>query len=277
MSRVACFQFDVRSGDPAYNLTQVEGALQQAADLGVALVVLPEMWATSFKPAPGEGDGVRAATALALDRLRELSAEHELCVLGSAFGPGPKPTNRLHAFEGGKLVLEYDKVHLFTPTAESEGFSAGDEAPATVDCAAGRLSGVVCYDLRFPEILRVPFRAGAEVIAVSAQWPLTRIDHWRQLLIARAIENRCFMIGTNRTGHEVIGRKRRRLEFPGQSLIVSPLGKVIAEAGAESQLLSAELDLREVRHYRTHIPINKDERPDLYARWLESHGSTPHS
>ena len=187
MSRVACFQFDVRTGDLDHNLAEVEAAVPRAAEEGVQLLVLPEMWPTSFAP---RSDATKdAATERALECLRELSAEYSICLVGSAYGPGEKPTNQLHAFEDGERILSFDKVHLFTPTAEGESFRAGEDPAPLVETRFGRLAGVVCYDLRFPEVLRVPFRGGMDVLAVCAQWPVPRLEHWRQLLIARAIEN----------------------------------------------------------------------------------------
>ena len=228
--RAAALQFDVRRGDVAANLAAVERGLRSAADSRVDLVVLPEMWSTSF--VDGEHDGGEAAwlmaSASANERLAALSRELGLLVAGSAFAPGRPgelPRNRLAVFDRGELLLAYDKLHLFSPTAEDQGFSPGDALPPTLDTRLGKLSGVVCYDLRFALALRAPFRDEAEILVVPAQWPETRASHWRALVLGRAVEHQAFVVAANRTGTDLVGRRRLELSFPGNSLIAGPDGK----------------------------------------------------
>src|SRR5262245_37574154 len=168
--RAAALQFDVRRGDVAANLAVVERGLGAAAARGIELVVLPEMWPTSFV-ADGDPREWQRETDQALARVGELSRELGLVVAGSAFGAsaGCAPRNRLTVFECGERVLAYDKLHLFSPTAEAESFSAGDALAPTVATRLGKLAGVVCYDLRFGVALRAPFRDGAEILVVPAQ------------------------------------------------------------------------------------------------------------
>ncbi len=274
--RVCAHQFDVRRGEAASNLDEVEAALRRAADEGARLVVLPEMWPTSF-PGPstdlaaalGESDEGRA-------RLAGLAGELDLVVCGSAFGaprtPGAKPTNRLEVLEGARTILRYDKVHLFSPTAESESFSPGTQPPPSADSSAGRISGLICYDLRFPELTRISFRDGAEIVCIPAQWPVTRARHLRALVIGLAVLNQCFVIIANRTGSDVIGRRELQLDFPGTSLIVDPSGKVLAEGSGEAALVSAEIDLAAVREMRTRVPVARDEKRALYDAWSAEDG-----
>jgi omega-amidase len=270
--RVAAFQFDVRPGDVAANLAAVEAALREAAAAQIELVCLPELWPTSFPAGDGPTEELLAAGGAALERVRVLSAELSLVVAGSALGPacGPAslPTNRFHLFERGRLLARYDKVHLFSPTAEPEAFSAGEHPPPVVNTRLGRVAGAICYDLRFPELARVAFRGGAEALLVPAQWPTPRLVHWRALCVARAVEGQFAVVAANRTGSERVGRRGLELEFSGGSLIVAPGGEVLAEGGAAAGLISAQIDLEQGRRLRTRIPIAKDERPELYRRWL---------
>jgi len=265
--RVGAFQFDVRRDDVEANLARVEEGVALAVREGLELVVLPEMWPTSFAdgPAGPEGGNGLGATHEALERVRALSADLGLVVCGSAFGASPagesdRPRNRLHVFDRGERVLSHDKVHLFSPTAEAESFSAGDEAPATVEVRGIRLSGVVCYDVRFGALLRAPWLDGAELLVVPAQWPDTRARHWRALIVGRAVEHQAFVVGANRTGHDVIGRRRLELAFPGNSLVVGPHGDVLAEGEGETGLVAAEIDPAEVRSLRRRVPVRRDER-----------------
>ena len=265
---MAALQFDVRRAEVDANLAAVERGLRRAANEGTRLVVLPEMWPTSFVEAPDERS--LEETEAALERVAELARELELVVCGSAFGPGApgeRPRNRLHVFDRGELVLSYDKVHLFSPTAERESFSAGDEPPATVDATVGRLAGVVCYDLRFGPLLRVPFQDEAQILVVPAQWPVTRATHWRALVLGRAVENQCFVVAANRTGTDRVGRKRVELSFPGNSLVADPHGNALAEGAGRAGLVAADVDLEIARRARVRVPVSRDQRIELYRRW----------
>jgi omega-amidase len=269
--RVAALQFDVIAGDPQANLASVERGLRDARADDVELVLLPEMWTVSFMPGDRLDEGLERASHEAVQQVGRWSEELGLAACGSALGPrrGPRdlPTNRLTLFERGDAVLTYDKIHLFTPTAETEAFAPGDAPPATVSCAGAHVSGVVCYDLRFPELLRVPFRDGAELMLACAQWPGPRGRHWQSLVVGRAVENQCFVLAANRTGSAEIGRRKLLLEFPGNSMIASPHGEVLALGTGEPGLVTADLDLTEVRRYRRDVPVARDERRDLYRGW----------
>ena len=262
--RAGAYQFDVKRGEVEANLAEVERGLRLAARERVELVVLPEMWPTSF--VAEDAEAWLAATERALERVRELSGELELAVAGSAFGrgtPDERPRNRLTVFDRGELVLATDKVHLFSPTAEDETFSAGRELPPTLASRFGRLAGVVCYDLRFGVLLRAPYLERAEILVVPAQWPAPRATHWRALVLGRAVEHQAFVIGANRTGTDRVGRRRLELVFPGNSLVAGPDGTALAEGRGETGLVAAELDLDALRRLRRQVPVREDERSDL--------------
>ncbi|MBL8860118.1 MAG: hypothetical protein JNL28_16530 [Planctomycetes bacterium] len=266
--RVAAFQFDVRADDVDHNLSEVERGLRDAARQGCELVVLPEMWPTSFAGGAVPIAQSLAETERALECVAGWTRVLGLVVCGSALGrAGALPTNRWHAVADGRVVASYDKVHLFTPTAEEASFSAGDAPPVCVDTRAGRIGGVVCYDLRFPEVARALFHAGVAVMAVSSQWPTTRAAHLEALCAGRAVESQCFVVACNRTGRAHIGRRQLELEFPGRSRIVDPEGRVVACAGSDAGLVSAEIDLAVARTLRVRVPVAKDARPEIYARW----------
>jgi predicted amidohydrolase len=271
--RVAALQFDVRRADLEANLGEVERGLREASDRGIELVVLPEMWPTSFPDAGVDMPAELEAASRALGRLAELAGELELVVCGTAFGfeadvtDRERPPNRLHLLDGGKPLATYDKVHLFTPTAEPEVFTAGTQKPPTVPSRSGRLSGLICYDLRFPEITRVPWRDGAQLVCVPAQWPVARAAHYRALCVGLAVSGQCFVVGANRTGREVIGRRGLVLDFPGNSLVVDPHGQLLAEGKGQPGLVTAEVDLAVCAELRRRVPVAKDQRPDLYRRW----------
>jgi len=260
--RIGAFQFDIRRGDVASNLAEAERGLGLACDSGLDLVLLPEMWPTSFV-APGEEERWLSETEAAVERLRELSLELDLIVCGSAFGAnpgGPPWCNRLQIFDRGKERLAYDKVHLFSPTAEQLGFTAGSHPPQTIVLGDARVSGVICYDLRFSQLLRTPFLEEAEILLVPAQWPDARSSQWRALICGRAAELQAFVIGANRTGTDLVGRREMELSFPGNSILCDPGGEVLAEGKGQSGLIYSDIDLEELRDLRREVPVRSDGR-----------------
>ena len=274
--RIAALQFDIRRGDVGRNTKAVEDGLRRAASEGVSLVVLPEMWPTSFPGPEADLDAQTKASERAVQTLARLAGELKLVVCGSSFGAidadecgedEAKPANRWQLFDGARCIASYDKVHLFTPMAEHESFAAGCEAPTVIDTRLGRIGGVVCYDLRFPQLTRRLFDANAQLICVSAQWPSVRATHWRALVVGFAVINQCFVVAANRTGVEAVGRRALTLEFPGNSLVVDPHGVVLAEGAGVDGLVTAEVDLAVAREMRVRVPAAKDQRRDLYAAW----------
>jgi omega-amidase len=203
-----------------------------------------------------------------------LARELGLAVAGSTLARSPAaspvssgepPRNRLTLSVKGERVLAYDKLHLFSPTAEDASFSAGAALPPTVATPLGRIAGVVCYDLRFGPCLRAPFLAEAEILVVPAQWPAPRAPHWRALVLGRAAELQAFVVAANRTGMDKVGRRELELAVPGNSLIAGPDGTARAEGRGEDGLVEAELDLAELRTLRRAVPVRRDERPDVYG------------
>ncbi len=151
--RIAALQWDVRRADVAGNLAAARAGLERAREAGVELVLLPEMWASSF---PDAGDDVPAlvrAARAACQELAECGARLEVDWAGSGFAPSERvgelarPTNRLELFVRGELKFAYDKLHLFGPTAEDSVFSGGSKLPATLDWRGTRVSGVICWEL----------------------------------------------------------------------------------------------------------------------------------
>ena len=119
----------------------------------------------------------------------------------------------------------------------------------------GIVAGLVCYDLRFPELLRQQTTLGANLLAISAQWPAARVEHWRILVQARAIENQMFVVAANRCG--ITGDTR----FGGHSMIVGPDGTILYEAGEEEEWAGVTIDhelLNTVRSHFSTVPPNQD-------------------
>ena len=264
--RAACYPFDVVTGDVPANLASARIGLRSALEQGVELLVLPEMWPAGFPREPSAE--LLAASNQALQDLASDAASARIQVVGSAHGgEAPRPFNRAHRLEGGVVHDLYDKVHLFSPTAEGMSFTAGTSAPPVFEWCGFQVAVVICYDLRFPELVRAAFRAGAEVICVVAQWPQPRDPHWNGLVIGRAVESQAYVVACNRVGTSVIGRREFELVFPGLARIVSPGGETLALGDDRAKLVIADLDVDVVRNLRRAVPVAKDERRDLYSAW----------
>jgi predicted amidohydrolase len=142
----------------------------------------------------------------------------------------------------------------FTLGGESQHYAAGSGV-VTFIWQNFVVSPLVCYDLRFPELFRAATQRGAQLMTVIANWPVARIQHWVTLLQARAIENQAYVAGVNRCGDDP------KLKYSGRSLIVSPHGDILADAGDGEKVIGAELDLPGLIKWRADFPALKDIRP----------------
>lgn len=263
--KVGAYSFDVRAGEPERNLARVEAALHEARECGVELALLPEMWPTSFPIgalAPDELEQRLAASQRCVERVRELSAELGLAIAGSAYARSGDalPRNRLHLFAAGVELCGYDKLHLFSPTAEDAQFSAGECAPPVVELGGVRVAGVVCYDLRFGELFVPLHESRVDLLLVPAQWPVVRERQWRALVLGRAVELQAFVLACNRCGSAAIGRRGETLEFSGNSLIAAPSGEWLGAGDRAGGWTIADIDLRDARELRRRVPVEKDRR-----------------
>lgn len=251
---LAALPFDVRAGDVEANLAAVLDGLERAAAAGARLLALPEMWTSSFLTAwPA---ALRRASDAALAAVHRRARALRMTVIGSApGGAGPKPANELHLLGAAGDLRPYRKRVLFSPSGEGRQCRAGDGAPATVPTPAGRAAGVICYDLRFPELTRGPFRDGADLLVVPAQWPHPRTGVFELLARARAAENQCYVLACNRAGSARLGT--RTVSFPGTALLLDPLGQ---EAGRSDggALLLAPADYDAMAAVRRAVPCARD-------------------
>jgi len=257
--RVSVAQMNVRTGDPRANWATAQAFIEEAASRGSNLVVLPELWDNGF--ALDKAKEMASALAGGLfAQVATLAKAKNICVLGSMLEKrGISVYNSAAVFTPFNGVIGvYRKIHLFGPMEEPTYLSAG-EAPLTVDLPWGRTSIAICYDLRFPELLRRYAVEGAKVLVLPAEWPEPRLNHWRKLIQARAIENQYFVIACNRVG--VSGD----LKYFGHSMIVDPWGELVFEAGSAETLVTLDINVDEADEVRERMPILQDRRPHLYT------------
>lgn len=257
--KITCLQMDIAFGEPDKNYQHAEKLIEIAMKEKPNIIVLPELWTTGYDLQRLDTIADRNA-AQTIDFLKKAAKKYQVHFVGGSVAnrgeQGVKNTLLIISNEG-ELVHSYNKLHLFKLMDEHLYLEAGEEK-GLFKLDNLNFGGVICYDIRFPEWIRVHTAAGAEALFVVAEWPAPRLSHWRSLLVARAIENQCFVIACNRAGSDP------KNEFAGHSMIIDPWGEVIAEAGPSEEILTAVIELDLVKDIRRQIPIFEDRRPDLY-------------
>lgn len=223
--------------DPATNRAAL-AALE--VDPGTDLVVLPEATARDF----GEPGTPLAPYAEPLDgpfaaAVREASVRTGAAVVAGMFETSEDPDRPFNTLvlATGDVVTTYRKIHLYDSFGqrESDLVMPGPTTPTVVEVAGARVGLMTCYDLRFPELARSLSAAGAEVLVLPSAWVAgeRKVEHWRTLLRARAIENLCW----------VVAAAQPAPRYCGHSTVIAPTGDVVAEAGDGEARISATLDL----------------------------------
>ena len=259
--KITILQMPVAIGDRAENLASLRRMMAEAAQDKPDVVLLPELWDIGFFPRPiapyGDPEGKAAQEAL-----HELSAAYGVNIVGgsvAAAGAG-RVANRCFVYDRtGALTASYDKTHLFSAGGEEKVFAPGERVTVfTIDGV--RCAVIICYDLRFPELVRRLAEEDISVLFLPAQWPTVREMHWRVLTQARAIENQIFVAAANGSGAFANG-----LPLAGRSVILDPWGDRLAEAEAGAAILTADCDLTVREKIRREIDVFADRRPELYG------------
>ena len=265
---VAVCQLPLAVGEAARNRAAAAAAVRAAARRGARLVVLPELAASGYvfrDPAearslaePADGPTPAGWAALA----RELG----LVIVGgfAELGADGCLYNSCALADPGGIRAVYRKAHLWH--AEPDFFTPGSAPPPVVGTALGRIGMMICYDAEFPEWVRIPALAGADLLAVPANWPAEPVPAGERPMMAvnvqaAAFANRVFVAAACRCGPE------RGVSWVGGSLIAGPDGYPLAgPAGTGPELLTAACDLSRARDKATgpRNDAHADRRPSLY-------------
>lgn len=267
---VACCQLAPKIGDLAYNRTLTERAIRQAAFQGAQVVVLPELVQSGYLFAD-RFEALSLAETVdgpTLQLWQALARELNLVIVGGFCErlPGDELANSAAMIDANGLRAVYRKAHLWD--AEKDIFSAGDAPPPVVETLHGRFGMLICYDLEFPEWVRLAALAGAELLCAPVNWPdgpRPPTERPAEVLRvqANASVNRMFIAACDRYGHE------RGVGWVQGSVIVDADGYPLAgpaEQGGE-QMLLATLNLAEARNKRISArnDLHRDRRPQLYG------------
>ena len=242
--KIALVQTDLVWEDPAANKKQITEFLSGIAKNDVDLIILPEMWSTGFSM--NADQLAEEMNGISLKFMAELAAEKQAVVTGSLIicDETGKFYNRLFWVKPDADYEFYDKRHLFSLAKEEEVYTAGTER-LIVELKGWKICPLICYDLRFPVWSRN--RNEYDLLIYVANWPERRSFAWKQLLIARAIENQTYVAGLNRIGLDGNG-----VTHTGDSTVLGPAGETLGAAKqGESFLLQVELSYTELRKFRT--------------------------
>jgi predicted amidohydrolase len=245
--KVSIIQQDISWSDVAENIRKADAAVD--SDPGADLYVLPEMFSTGFCTSPeGIAEGPEGES---LRWMKEKAAGTNAAIAGSvAVCEDGRYFNRFYFVKPDGETVWYDKKHLFTYGGEHERFTAGKER-VVVEFRGVRILLEVCYDLRFPIWSRN--HGDYDMILYVASWPSVRVAAWKALLVARAIENQCYVAGVNRVGRDPYN------EYDGGSMVVDPYGKVIASCEDRAEMTaSAEVDIPALEAFRAKFPVLDD-------------------
>jgi len=228
------------------NLTELISPLYNKTDI----VILPEMFNTGFSMKPTQlGESSSGET---YGWMRSIAEKGNFGLCGSYIvKENENFFNRWVFVSPENEVWHYDKHHLFRMGAEDQLFSAG-KTRLIFTFRGVTISPYICYDLRFPVWSRN--RNEFDLIIYSANWPESRRDVWNTLLRARAIENQCYVAGSNRTGTDGAG-----IKYCGDSMIINPRGEIIVSANLDTECsVSAEISMNELLEFRKKFPVLND-------------------
>ena len=244
--KTVILQRDIVWANPKENCLRAEEAI--ARNGGSDLYVLPEMFSTGFCTQP---EGIAERDGYTLEWMKQQAAKHQAAIAGSvATEVDGRFYNRFYFVKPDGTVSHYDKKHLFTYGGEHKRFTPGTER-VIVEWKGVRILLEVCYDLRFPVWSRN--RGDYDMILYVASWPTPRVEAWSALLVARAIENQCYVAGVNRVGVDP------SCEYCGGSVIIDPYGHTLAACprGQESEA-TATIDIPLLEAFREKFPVLND-------------------
>ncbi len=245
--RVSIIQSALEWENKAANFANFEKKMAPLAGK-TDLIVLPEMFTTGFtmNPAPFAENDLGPTVKWMRERAKKLGA----AICGSfVHTDRTNFRNRLIFAKPDGTIDFYNKKHLFSPAGEADVFAPGKKR-LILEWRGWRICPLICYDLRFPVFSRN--RAGEkgyDLLLFVANWPAPRIEHWKTLLAARAIENVCYVAGVNIFGTDGNGN-----EYTGDSAIVDFMGKKLWSETGKEAIGTIELDKRALTDWRTKFP-----------------------
>lgn len=263
--RVALAQLEVEGAAVDANVERGVAAVREAAANGADLVCLPELFNVGFFAFDSYQREAEPLDGPTLTAVREAAADEGVAVLAgsvvedlSATDGGPAADGLANTSvlfdDAGNRLLAYRKHHLFGyESAEAQLLTPGEAVP-TAELGGFTAAVTTCYDLRFPELYRDLVDDGVDLLLVPSAWPYPRVEHWKLLPAARALENLSYVAAVNGSGD--FGDA----ELVGRSTVYDPWGTPIATTGDHPDVVYADLDPDRVAAVREDFPALEDRR-----------------
>ena len=260
--------------DKEENLRHIGEFFASGATDGADLVTLPEMFNCPYKtrlfPAYAEEEG-----GPSWQYCSDLAREYGVWLAAGSMPErdGDKVYNTCYVFDRkGRQAAKHRKVHLFDvnlgakPFRESDTLTGGDTFEV-FDTEFCRIGLNICYDIRFPESVRIPALKGAKIVLIPASFRMpSGRDHWEIGFRMRSIENQIFLVGNAAARDASIG-----YEIWAHSLITDPWGRVLTDMGTEEGVSVTEIDLAEIDKVQARLPLMEGRRTDLYEIRCREH------
>lgn len=259
------------SESPAHRLERVRSLLDEHITDDVDLIVLPELWRVGYNHFDDYTSAAEYLDGPTVQTMRTLAVA-KACYVHVGTLVEQLDTDRLRntavlIAPNGRMIHHYSKIHVFGyNSSEAQLLEPGTQI-STSPTSFGEVAATTCYDLRFTGLWTELVDAGAELVIVPAAWPTSRLEHWRLLTTARAVDNQVFVIACNASG------THGGIELAGHSRIVDPWGGVVIEATASEGITIADIDPSAVGLTRKEFPVLSDRRGDyshLHTRKVDS-------
>lgn len=257
---ISLIQTNLNWEDKAANLQMLENKIDAMQDK-TEIIILPEMFSTGFSMRAKElSENMEGPT---VEWMKKISAEKKVILTGSIIiEEGGQYFNRLIWMLPNGQFGQYDKRHCFSLAGEDKYYTPGDKR-LIASVKGWKVNLCICYDLRFPVWSRQTITPDStapefDLLIYVANWPDRRLQAWRTLLPARAIENQCYVAGVNR-----IGNDGNDIPHSGFSMVVDPLGDVQQMEPGQEGILTITLNRNTLEQTRQQIPFWKDADPFL--------------
>lgn len=257
--RIGLAQIDMGFEQKQYARSLCQEIILTGAKENVDFMVFPEMTLTGFTVNTKElGEAIENSETIHFFKQQAILHHMAIC-FGLPIVDSEKAQNHcIILSETGEMIADYAKIHPFSFGTEKEFYAGGTTLSSCV-IKDFTLSPFICYDLRFPEIFQIASK-NSTLLVIIANWPVSRKEDWSILLKARAIENQAFVVGVNRAG------TGGGLTYFGDSMVISPRGKILVKAKDGTSLTTFDISCEEVLQCRNKFPLKSDRRPELYQQ-----------
>ena len=246
--KITLIQADIKWENVDWNRNHIHNLIKRLPS-DSDMVLLPELFTTGFTM--NSAKFAESMNGPSHKWMLKIANEFDVAVSGSLIiKEDGKYFNRLLFVEPGGKTSIYDKRHLFRMGEEDKNFSPGKNR-FIGEYNGTKVFPLICYDLRFPVWSRNS--EGYDLLCYHANWPASRDSVWKSLLVARAIENQCFVAGINRVGSDGEG-----VDYIGNSMLINPRGEIILNLGNQENTGTATIDIEELAEFRKKFPVWMD-------------------